>query len=461
MNARPSIGCFVVACLMAGGTAFGQQWSGGGQPVSAMQPVAGNPVVTYLDSTQGANCPPDWGVMPASGYDGLLPEDRGFFYDHDSRFDLTWHEIVRGTWMRLEYFHVVGIERKEAGRTLGTPLATVQDVAEQFPVTFTDGVTTALAEVPTTDSIDWRNLQGIKGSFGVPVTLNYTLEASFWGIEPEEETLDVPTIPPSTLAGPFGSTNSTFLATTLTTDGQPGSRIVLYDAAFFSEYTVDIWTADVNLVRNIRTGHEGWTFHSILGYRHEEYGERLMFGGTFDNRSGFLSNTGVLANPESNLIDSKVNNFRDQIQFGFRSEVGNTFLKLGVEPKLAFGTNIVRSRVLTSDVRDPGDPNQELDPAIAVDDPARAVSYERDVLFAPSFDLGLYANIQLKEWLRFRAGYNFIWMGRLGAADSNIRFNEITTDPTTGATEQDVVAVTRTRDRLLHGFTVGGEIILP
>lgn len=445
-------------------------------------------------------------------YQELLPEDRGFFYDRDSRFNLSFRENLKGSWMRLDYMNAT---INHTGRLLGTPLEDVRDPAKQFNIEVIDPFFDeededephpfAPAQVPTTNSINFKNLNGIRGTFGIPVSKIGWVEGSVWGLEQGQSSIVVPTIPPSgvildppddledrpvptTPSGPHGTFKTRWLATTLTTDGELGDRIILYDRDFFSNYTVDTWSADVNFVYNLHVPTEGFRFQPMVGYRHEEYGERFRFGGTFDNNFRFdadeelvvpsFNATEGLMEPRSNLIASRSRNFRNSLQLGFRSELAHRWFTLGVEPKVAFGSNLIRSQVLAQNVLEPGgfiveieeqDPDDpDFDPdaepeveIIPIDDPTTRFTTSRQLRFAPSFDMNLYLEAHPTDWLTLRLGWNLIWMGRLGVADHAIRFNEVTLDPETGETAPDVVVQQKLRNRVINAFTVGGVITLP
>jgi len=358
-------------------------------------------------------------------YADLLPEDRFALQPPEQDLLRICREAARGTYVRIEYLN--GEIFRHDQRTLGEKLDLPGSFRPEDPfiITNTDNVFSSLVQIPTTRDLNWDELNGIKGTLGLPLWKTGGIELSFWGLEDTSDDLNVPDLPgvdflntptlvgtepvPSNFTtlryrvGPNGSQIPTILATTLTTDGQPGTRAILYDAAFFSSYSTSVWSMEVNYIHDLKVPGDGVTFKPLIGYRHEEYGERLTFGGTFDNRSQYLSDpvTGiplVLANPISNLIDSKVYNFRDALQLGFRSELQvHDRVQLGIEPKVALGANLIRSSVETSNVREPGDPNLILQPTNVVDDPAHTREFDRELQFAPSVDVGLFANVTLTD----------------------------------------------------------------
>lgn len=472
INVRFPCKWLFVASVMAGRLASGQDW----QPAAQ---YAGYPAMNSANNVMptGYGTPPQsagYGYDPygagqefqpvdSSLYDELLPADRGFRYQEPSRLDLHVRQMLRGTWGRIEYLH--GGMRTSDSVVLGTPINipadpldplstpyVVNDPAEQFEIFNTADNFVGLAQVPTTDSVRWKNAQGIRGSFGVPLTDLVTLEGRFWRYEDQATTLDTPRIPPLSTNGAHGTINSTFLATSLTTDGLPGSTLILYDAGFASSYTNTLKAGDVALVFNWKNPDEGWRLQPILGYRHEDYSERLSFGGAFDNRSNYLDGVGIIAT-QTNGISSNVRNIRDMMELGMRTEWQRGFLTLGVQERLAFGSNIARADVRTMNLREPGSVPG------TIDDPDMTVDQREKTTFAPSFDLDVYARIQVNHWLSFRVGYNLLWLGGIGAADRSIRFNEVSDG--LGGTVGDVGANIKYSDRTVSALTIGGEIILP
>jgi len=476
MNVRVRIEWLIAITLLAGGSAWAQVPPAPGPAA----PIQCPPAEAYYNGTASNFAP------PPDLYAELLPSDRGGAYDCDSRVDLGIREMLRGTWFRMEYLQ--GFIQRNDSRVLGTPIVVgdppplggpaedVVNVANQFLILFADssdivdGIGEAYAQVPTTDGVSWHNAQGLRASFGIPILKKAWLETTFVGYMNQKSSLTTPPIPaPSQTApgvapaedsdgnpfplGSYGNNLTTFLATSITTDGLPGSRLMLYDAGFKSYYDARLKAGNIDLVLNWKTPDLGWRMQPIIGYRHDQYSEQLGFGGTFDNRSGFLDGVGILATPETNWIDSKVVNQRDQIEFGMRNEMAFRFLTLGVQEKCALGSNVVRGTAFTSNLREPG-----TVPG-TINDPEYMGSSDRHVVFAPTFDLDVYAKIRINNWMNFRVGYSLNLLGNLGVADRSLRLNEVSDGA--GGTTPDVVSQLRYGHRIISALTVGGEIVLP
>ncbi len=427
-----------------------------------------------------------------SAYAELVPDDRLNSFSLDTPLHNSLSNHVSGSWIRMEYFHAKIGHR--GGRSLGSTITdldgnVIDNVSEPFdlPMFPTQGLPITLtgrAVAPTTDGTDWDDNNGIKGSFGIPLDQRSSIEGSVWSLEEQAESLRVPSIPPTSLNSTFGVAPVQFIVIPFTIDGQPGTiqnlpnlptvpapfadvPLIVYDSDFFSEYSVNVWSAEVNHVYDLRIPHDGWTLQSIIGYRHEEYSERLVFGGTFSNVADYATdgtiNANPLTTPQTNRIDSKVHNYRNALQFGLRSEVKQKRLTLGVEPKVALGLGLIRSRVKTQNAREPGDLSSILnDPNLLIDDPASTTDFDRELDFAPSAELNVYAKCDVTEWFKLRVGYNLTWMGRVGAADTSIRYNTISAaDPTMNPDTLDFGVKQNVNNRIISGLTIGGEILLP
>lgn len=392
------------------------------------------------------------------------------------------------SWIRIEYLNAkIGYR---SGGALGTAIndlnGNVVDTSEQFPLPILDLVNTppeplfVEAIAPSTEDLNLDNIGGVRGSFGIPLDKNSWIEGSFTALEEQHQEVHAPTIPPTSLNRLHGVDPVQVIVIPFTIDGQLGTltdrsgllplvpaSLIAYDAGFFSDYKVNLWSAELNHVYDLRIPHDGWTLQSIIGYRHEEYSEQLTFGGSFDNRSGYATDnviiTGQFANPVSNMIDSKVHNYRNGLQVGFRSEIKQYGFTVGVEPKVAFGLGLIRARVNTSNAREPGNLSELLgDPNLIIDDPESTTDFDREIDFAPSAELNLYAKYDVSSWLRLKVGYNLTWLGRVAAADKSIRYNTMASaDPTLTPDTLDFGVTPKVVNRYVSAFTIGGEIIFP
>jgi hypothetical protein len=345
----------------------------------------------------------------------LLPNDRGWLYDFDSRADLIIRETMRGSYMRLEYLHW-DIQQPGAN-LLGAPLAGVDRPTEPFVVQTPTGQI-AVAEVLSTRGVDHR-------------------------IEDRPFLRDNNSLTPR------------FIAVSLLTDGQIGDRVLLFDRSFTADYTTDVWGSDVNMYYHTANPRDGVAFLPLFGFRYMAYNEKLNMIGQFDNSSGTFTGFGVLTDPVVSQIKSETDNRVYSLQTGFRTELRSPYVTLGFEPKIAFGANDYDTRVLTSNLRDFDDPNV-VDGPLDIDDPENVRSSVGRLLFTPTVDLAFYASIRVTDWANLRVGYNLLYSGNIVRADRAIDYND-----NGAANPPAVVAQEKPSSLWIQGLTVGGEIILP
>jgi hypothetical protein len=436
----------VLAAWMAltTGDAFGQYGPppGGayqpyGEPTGWTLPPAGWMAAHGNPGASEEYCPPD--VDPRI-VNELLPADRGFGWDTDSRLHDALNSTSNGMWFRLEYTHTF---IDNPGRALlGGPLAAVPDPRIPFDV-FAAPVPgqVAVARVLDVSSVDFDNINGIRGTFGIPFRLG-SFEAVFWGTEKSTDVITTDEIPAT---NPLQDVD--VIVTSLRNGGAPGSTVIFYDDSFRAPYTAQVFSAEANFYYNYRNPRLGLRILPVLGFRHTDYDESLLQRGTFTNISGVAAGS-ILNDPLVRKIDSWVDNNTYGVQTGLRSEFVHQHFTLGVEPRLTLGVNHYEATVRTEDLRDsPFPPIQ--------DDGVVTTNITRD-LFSTIFDLQLYAKVHLNEFVNLRVGYSYTWLGNISRAHSNIYYND------NGTAFPPAVVVRSNEDNLwMSSFTIGGEIILP
>ncbi len=430
--ARKASACVTACACLAQGAAFAQY---------------PNPNYDYLPyRTHHPYAPMQPGPGPGEQVaPRLLPSDLGWLYDNDSPVDLVIREAARGSYMRLEY---LGWDIQEPGNNvLGAPIAGVDNPRDPFIVQTATG-SIGVAESLSTDRVDFNDLNGIRGTIGIPFRY-HTLEGSIWGLEEGYHKIqDRPFLRDNNPATPR------FIAVGLRSDGVIGDRVLLFDQSFDAKYRASAWGSDVNLYYHAKNPRQGLGIQPLAGFRFLNYDESLSMRGVFDNSSGAYSDFGVISDPYESRIRSAVNNNVYALQVGFKTDFKHEFFTLAFEPKLAFGANDYSVRVSTDNLRSFDDPTLNPGPNDLEDGPTRS-SGGRTV-FSPTIDLGFSAKVHVSEWFHVRAGYNIIWTGNLARADRAIFYND-----QGDANPPAVTARQRTDSILIQGFSVGGEIILP
>lgn len=401
------------------------------------------------------------GGAPA-GYPGantlyeMLPQDRGLLYDEDITAIKRFGSRMRGSWVRMEY---LDWEMRNPGNTLlGAPLVNVEDPRQPFLVQALDTtgnlVTVGSARVMDMSPIDLRHLQGARLSAGIPTEYGELL-GSFWGVE-SATGFGAPELTFPDPANINTNPNAVFVATSLLDNGSPGSLLVLYDDAFSVKYNVKTYGGDINLGFNLRDPVDGWRLEALVGYKHTSHTEDLTQNGVFNNRSSLdVPNVvppltvNLIDPPIVNQISSSTANRFNAMQFGLRSEWESRWIALGIEPKIAFGANNMTAEVQTIGLR-----NSQLNPQ--QEDPVVTTKLKK-TYFAPMFDLGLYARLNVTEWFSVNVGYNFMWMDNVARADEVIYYNDNGL-----ANPPDVVVRPPQKENLwLKGISVGGQITFP
>jgi hypothetical protein len=368
----------------------------------------------------------------------LLPPDRGLWWDVDYRLNQAVQDTSHGMWFRLEW---LSTNIDAPGNTLlGARLATIPDPRQPFDVILPNGATTT-AQVLDTSSIDFDNINGIRGTWGVPLQFG-TVETMVWGTENSTSRVNTSLLPAT---DPTQLTE--VIATSLLTNGVPGSSLLIYDQSFKAFYSTEIFSAESNLYYNWRNPQLGLRILPVAGFRFVDYDEALVQRGVYDNSSG-LNPGGVLIDPIVHQIESDVDNDLYALQAGVRTEFVHQRFTLGCEPKVALGLNHYEATVSTFDLRD-----SPYDPIV---DDGITKNVESQNILAPYFDLSLFAKVHLSQSFHLRVAWNYTMFTNMSRADDNIFYNDngIANPPAiTARGEEEFLGVST--------FSVGGELILP
>lgn len=412
--------CLWVACLVLGVTnAHGQSLPSGAYGPYGPAPAPGEYVDPYIVQE-------------------LLPPDRGLWWDVDQRLNQAIQDTSHGMWFRLEW---LSTNVDAPGHTLlGASLASVPDPREPFVVLLPGGAI-ATAAVLDTSSVDFDNINGIRGTWGIPLSFGH-IETSAWGTENSTSVIRTDLLPAT---DPLQDVD--VIATSLFTNGLPGSTVVLYDGSFGAKYSTEIFSAETNLYYNYQAPRLGLRIQPLVGFRFVDYDEALLQVGSYDNSSG-LNPGGVLADPIVRRIESVVDNDVYGLQTGFRTEFVHQLVTLGIEPKVALGYNHYEARVSTNNLR-----TSPYDPIVT---DGLTESTETQNLLAPYADFAMYAKVHVNESLHIRVGWNYTMFTNMSRADDNIYYNDL------GTANPPAVRARAEEEALGVGtFSLGGEYILP
>ena len=373
----------------------------------------------------------------------LLPADRGFMWDTQSRLETAIRNTSHGAWFRLEYLNT--FIDNPGDTLLGAPIQNVRNPREPFLVQTPSGAVVN-ARVLDVSAVNFDNINGIRGTFGIPLHAG-SIEAVFWGTSESTYRFTSPELPAT---NPLQTVD--VIATSLLTNNAPGGTVVLYDNKYRYDYAAQIFGAEANFYYNYRNPRLGLRVLPVFGFRHNDYDESLKQRGHFDNSSGIGVTAGgaspILPVPLVRQIDSWVDNNSYVLQTGFRTEFVHQFFTLGVEPKAGLGLNRYEGTVRTVDLRD--------SPFLPIHDDGVVTSNIKKNTFSGVFDLQLYAKVHLSESCRVRVGWSYMYMGNVARADSIIHYNDL-------GLNQPPAVVAKKDDQSIwvSTFTIGGEIILP
>ena len=404
---------------------------------------------SWAQAPQSEGFAPGWGAQYHAGYQPSytepgpeyewLPDDRGPWHKFDEQIALTLKDVVADSWVRVEYLQ--GNFQRPGNSLLGAPLINVPNPNQPFFVT-AGPLVDAQALVPSTSQLELRAQNGVRTTFCINSFRDFSLEASYVGLQDMRSGFRlVPTdLDPDDFPGAVR-----FYATSVLNAGVPGSTVILYDRSFEAAYKAQYWSGEVNVLFNDHTPAMGLRVRPLLGFRYNSYAEDLVQHGEFDNNSGVDPGLGTLVNPIRNTILSTTENTFYMGQIGFQAELVDEWFTIGIAPKLAMGSNTIRTHVLTQDLRDSAITELANDGITS----SRADS----VILGTNLDLNAYLKIRVNPWLSLTGGAYYWWMPNVARAHDTIVYDDLGIDAPPAIRTQ-----IKTHSMGVHGFTVGAEI---
>ena len=391
------------------------------------------------------------GPKPPTIYEEL-PDDQGFAYD-DSPLGRILTDTFRHAWFRSEYLlwnmsapgHVL----------LGAqpPNGVIVDQTHNFNhfslygapnrqtltsgVLFTrsvngfDGVATA----PGLDSLSFNNLNGFRGTFGMPVPTG-TVEISSFILQSSSDTFNGGNVnanvyegnvspgvgtgfiqqfiknQPATIGSfPLVGSNgqqAQFISQPVLVAGDPqASAFIDYDVSYKAVLTNSAWGAEANYVTDSPDPNSLFQFRPVFGARYFNFRDRLdQFGQYYYDPNHTL---GYKAPVYSRSINSSATNNLFGPQLGLRAEAMHSRFLFGVEPKIMLGMNTWQSTLDTSNILSPTDPAQSL--------------VQKGTTFTPLFDAKFYSNVAITKNFSAYIAYNYIWAGQVNRSYNDIHYN--------------------------------------
>jgi len=426
-------GRLILCALLAGSILASENLYAQGPPAENYPSFAENPAYYYGGQGPAPNVPyyGPQGVIST----GRVIDDEELY--QPSPLEAVMRRVLKGSWYRLEYMLW---DLEDPGRTLlGSPLDLIADPSEEFAVNDPGTQTTiGVARVLTTDDISLQDVNGLRATIGVPLTIG-TLEVRGFAMEQGGDMVNAPELPSVFFSGLFDQFFfpiflSNFAATSTLTNGEVGSNVFLYDTAFDASFRSNVWGTEAMLI--IDTGH----FHDT--------GVRIspMVGGSYFRIQEQLTQVGVFTDVLNgggdtlvSLIGSDTMNNIYGPTVGLRAELAHKWFNIGVEPKITLGLDTLEARVNTERLRSAADP--------------RVTTTESDTIFSPVGELGLFARANINDNLSFHFAYTWLWAFRITRPHENILYNDNGPLPT----PPGIVVDKELSDFIANGWSVGGE----
>lgn len=460
-------------------------------PVQAQNPMGAPPgygvqqagFQTHQDSAG------QYRAMPRNyGYDpGLLPgtpppmtyenlPDKILALDEDTPLERLLTNTFRHGWFRAEYLlwnisspggnpltaQVEGgapIDNSTTGApptsdlTVGVPFTRLVNTLGSGTLTTANG----FSQVPTLTNFDNRNMNGFRGTFGLPTqigtvelggfvlaAMSTEYEASIFipgsAIKPQ-----IIANPATTVGVPIGANGfpavngqtATFISQAMLINGfeQPGSssssNIYDYDISYRAKLTASAWGSEGILVLDSVDPNSIFQLRPSFGLRYLSFSDRMDQSGEYTDATQatpIIVNRSINAAAYNNVVGP---------QIGLRTELVSPFVVVGFEPKMLFGINSWAATLDTSNILSSTDPAQHLSTT--------------GTTFSPMVDLKAYANVALSKYCSAYVAYNFIWAGQLNRSYNTIVYNKSTVTNTSDFRQQDGYS-TATLQGLSFGF---------
>jgi hypothetical protein len=413
-----------------------------GQPIHYGPPPGGAPPM--MTAGHGP-APGDFGGMPLPapaygpaehfgpggmwhGGDGIACQTHPGNLDHfyDSPFDNLVKDVAKNSWIRMEYLSWT--IKRPGDELLGEPLVLIPNPADPFPI-FVGGEEIGTVRVPTLSPFGLQKNDGIRFTFGVPLTFG-SFEASIFALRKPVGVKDAPELP-SPAFDPIFGVDATLIGTSTLTNGQIGTNVFLYDESFVKTYQSRFWGTEGNLYFDEYAPGWGMNYEPMIGFRYFNLREQLDQVGVFNN---FRTEPDLVS-----TIRSTTNNNLYGPQIGLRAQWIGKFLTFGVEPKFGLGANTYSAMVRTEQLRSPADPT--------------VVTREERSAIAPFAEVGAYIRAHITDYFTLSVGYNFIWLHNVTRPGNNIRYDDFGPLPQ----PPGVVLDRKMRDITIDGLTIGGE----
>lgn len=352
------------------------------------------------------------------GDDGIFTNSEPLFHapKAETPFERFLLGVTKNSFVRIEYLNWT---LDGPGNTLlGSKTATTGNPRMPFPTA------TGVARVSDLAKISFRDTNGVRGVFGIPL-MGATLEISAFLLEQASDQIQ-----PTGAAPAPGN----FIGTTVLSNGAVGTNVRVFDQFFKASFTNDFWGGGADVVFDNGPMGAGWRILPIVGFRYLNLSEQLTQLGSFNN--------GGLSPAFSTFIDSDTINNIYGPTLGFRTEFVHKWFTVGVDNRITGGINNFRTRLTTERILTASEP--------------RMVDEIESTEFSPVWELGVYGKVHINQNFSVFVSYNLLWLTHVARPDEAIRYNVNTV---LGTPVSNAFAARKVFESMqIQGVTVGGEI---
>jgi hypothetical protein len=355
-----------------------------------------------------------------------LPDDLGFAYE-DSPLGKMLTNSFRHAWFRNEYLlwnisspgHVLLGEQNQTGITfVGHPVfgqSPTSAVAPGIPFNIAVNGLSGTGQVPGLDNFSSNNMNGYRGTFGLPVPVG-TLEVSSFLLAPSSDTFNgdelirpqIIAVPAVIIGGPGvnGQDANFIIQAALRNGARSNNDVIAYDVSYQAKLTTSAWGTEANFVADSVDPNSLFQFRPLFGARYFNLRDRLLQNGRYHETD---ANDPTITNTIRREINSSGNNDVAGPQIGVRAELTHSRFLIGVEPKVTLGLNSWKTTLDNSNVFSSQDTGQSL--------------LARGTTFSPLVDVKFYSNVGLTKYLSAYVAYNYLWVGNVNRSYNDITYN--------------------------------------
>ncbi len=372
----------------------------------------------------------------------LLPDDRGFLHDRDSRCDLLLGETISRSWVKFDY--LLWDLKPFGNGIVGAPIQ--EDPGDPVPdltgnnitsrVSAQDRVTGARAQtfitVPDFGRIDDKGLNGARLSLGIPTRIG-TFEAEAFALEQSSEGFPVDPRLDTRNAFPVNIIPAVLL---LNNGIANDDTMILFSESYRLSLATQVSGTEANWVFNPFDSAAAIQVSPSLGFRYFRLQDHMSISGS-DIPDPLNAPMTIL----NHRITSRARNNVFGPQIGMKASTQIWKFTFDAETKFLLGINRIEAAVGTAQIFSAA----EL-PTSSKDQITR---------FAPTLDLGLKMRVACTEHLSLHVGYDLLLGDGYSRAAKNVFYNA-----PANITDPPQIRLNQERSEFYaHGLSVGGELL--